>query len=301
MVRSALACGVVGFVLSAGLAPAQDQVPPLDPPSLVPPAAAPARSPVPARVPVTGPSSATSPSAAVPKPEQNHSLLLIPGVTAPAPPRPGMRPARPASPTVILDPPSPPSEPSTRNPTSPSTALPLGGRAPAPRDQLPLVLEAIPDDVTSEAGSEDLPTGRSAKPRPTGSNSPRLITDDLSPSSPSASSTSRPDRAQSRPSTTPFGRFLGPKGSAESTSSPSSSIAVEPRSDPADDAVRRRIEKQVEQTLGDRIRSVEVRVNGRTVVFRAQAVRFWQRRGVRRSLEALPLPSGYRGRVEMVD
>jgi hypothetical protein len=37
------------------------------------------------------------------------------------------------------------------------------------------------------------------------------------------------------------------------------------------------------------------------VVIRAQAARFWQRRGVRRSLETMPLPSGYRARVEMID
>ena len=99
-----------------------------------------------------------------------------------------------------------------------------------------------------------------------------------------------------------MGRFLGPRTSTETSSGPGSSITVESRSDPAAEAaVKRRIEKQVEQTLGDRVRSVEVRVTGRTVVFRAQATRFWQRRGVRRSLETLPLPAGYRGRVESVD
>jgi hypothetical protein len=37
------------------------------------------------------------------------------------------------------------------------------------------------------------------------------------------------------------------------------------------------------------------------VIFRAQASRFWYRRNVRRSLESMPLPSGYRAVVEGVD
>ncbi len=296
MVRSALACGLCGFVLSAGLALAQDQGPPLDPPSLVPPAQAPAPTQAPA--PATGPASATPPRAAAPGVEQNRSLLVIPGVTAPVPSRSGTRPARTPSPAVILDAPSSPSPLSPGNPTSTRAAVQPGGRAPAPRVQLPLTLEAIPDDAPSEPGSEDLPAGRSGTPRSPRSNSPRSISEDPSPAP--ASSASRP--AQSRGSTTVFGRFLGPMASTGGAAGPSSSITVEPRSDPAADAaVKRRIEKQVQQALGDRVRSVEVRVNGRTVVFRAQAARFWQRRGVRRSLETLPLPSGYRGRVEMVD
>ena len=99
-----------------------------------------------------------------------------------------------------------------------------------------------------------------------------------------------------------FGRLLGPTGSSDEPVGPRSSITVEPHSDPAADAaVKRRIEKQVQQAVGDRVRSVEIRVSGRSVVIRAQAARFWQRRGVRRSLETMPLPSGYRARVEMID
>ena len=99
-----------------------------------------------------------------------------------------------------------------------------------------------------------------------------------------------------------LGRFLGPSGSSKDAARPDSSITVEPRSDPAAEAVvKRRVEKQIQQSLGDRVRSVEVRVSGRSVVIRAQAARFWQRRSVRRSLESLQLPSGYRPRVEILD
>jgi len=99
-----------------------------------------------------------------------------------------------------------------------------------------------------------------------------------------------------------FGRILGPAAPREGSPSPRSSITVEPRSDPAAEAAaKKRIEKQVQQAVGDRVRSVEIRVSGRSVVIRAQAARFWQRRAVRRSLETMALPSGYRARVEMID
>jgi hypothetical protein len=99
-----------------------------------------------------------------------------------------------------------------------------------------------------------------------------------------------------------FGRMLSPRGSNEDIGEPPSSIRVEPRSDPAAEAaIKRRIENQIQQTVADRARSVEIRVSGRTVLIRAQAARFWQRRGLRRSLESMPMPAGYRSKVEMVD
>lgn len=95
-----------------------------------------------------------------------------------------------------------------------------------------------------------------------------------------------------------MGRSRGGTHPAE----PESSIAVEPRPDPAAAAiVKRRIEKQIQQSLGDRVRSVDVRVTGRNVLIRARAARFWQRRWVRRSLESLTIPSGYHPRVELID
>ena len=99
-----------------------------------------------------------------------------------------------------------------------------------------------------------------------------------------------------------LGRMLGSTGSAENPGSPNSSITVEPRSDPAADAVvKRRVEKQIQQSLGDRVRSVEVRVSGRNSSSCAQAARFWQRRNLRRSLESLAPPAGYKVRVEIAD
>jgi hypothetical protein len=90
--------------------------------------------------------------------------------------------------------------------------------------------------------------------------------------------------------------------SIEEKSGSGSSITVEPRSDPtAEAAIRSRVQKQIQQAVGDRVRSVEVRVSGRNVLIRAQAARFWQRRSVRRSLETMAMPSGYRARVEILD
>jgi hypothetical protein len=68
-----------------------------------------------------------------------------------------------------------------------------------------------------------------------------------------------------------------------------------------DAAVKRGIEKQIRETLGDRVRAVEVRVSGRNVLIVAAATRFWQRRAVRRSLETLPILEGYRARIELDD
>jgi hypothetical protein len=81
-----------------------------------------------------------------------------------------------------------------------------------------------------------------------------------------------------------------------------SSITVEPRTDPATDAaLKRRLEHQIHEAVGNRIRSVEVRVVGRDVAIRARTSRVWYHRNVRRTLEALPGLAGYHAKVEVVD
>jgi hypothetical protein len=67
----------------------------------------------------------------------------------------------------------------------------------------------------------------------------------------------------------------------------------------ADTAAKRRIERQIRETLGDRVRSFEVHITGRNVMIVAQPSRFWLRRSVRRSLETLPALQGYRARIEL--
>jgi hypothetical protein len=79
-------------------------------------------------------------------------------------------------------------------------------------------------------------------------------------------------------------------------------ISVQPRSDPAADAtLRRRLERQIQDAVGDRVRSVEVRVLDRNVVIRARVRSFLYRRGVRRALEGLPGISGYKTKIEVLD
>src|SRR5271166_3066377 len=301
MTRGVLAGGLSGLLFCAGLAVAQDQTPPLAPPALDPPSTGPASvtprprsasgsSSSPASMPTTKPAQAA--------PAESRPLLIIPGVTAPVPSRPGTRPNRPRSVvgTGSADSTAPAAPSTSRASSSPLTELPAAGRdsSMTGRAPIPLTLESIPDEPPAELGSERLPADRSAAPRPPRASSPRPL------SEPSAPAVSRPAPPPS--SSTMFGRLLGPTGSSDEPAGPRSSIIVEPRSDPAADAaVKRRIEKQVQQAVGDRVRSVEIRVSGRSVVIRAQPARFWQRRGVRRSLETMPLPSGYRARVEMIE
>src|SRR5271157_3878768 len=304
MTRGVLAGGLSGLLFCAGLAVAQDQAPPLTPPALDPPATAP--TPATPRLRSASASGSSSSSASSPTakpaeaaPAESRPLLVIPGVTAPVPSRPGTRPnrPRPVAGTGAAD---------STAPTAPSTSgasllppieeLPPVGHDPAltGRSPIPLTLQSIPDEPPAELGSERLPADRSAAPRPPRASSARPM------SEPSAPAVSRP--APPLSSSTMFGRLLGPSGSSDESAGSRSSITVEPRSDPAAEAAaKRRIEKQVQQAVGDRVRSVEVRVSGRSVVIRAQAARFWQRWGVRRSLETIPLPSGYRARVEMID
>jgi hypothetical protein len=77
-------------------------------------------------------------------------------------------------------------------------------------------------------------------------------------------------------------------------------ITVEPNTDPAADAaLKRRLEYQIRTAYGDHLKTLEVRVVGRNVSIHARALRFWQRRGLRRSLESLPSLAGLRKTIEV--
>jgi hypothetical protein len=78
------------------------------------------------------------------------------------------------------------------------------------------------------------------------------------------------------------------------------SISVEPRTDPAAEAaLKRRVDRQIRETLGNRLRSYEVRVEGSEVTITARTARFWQRRGVRNALESLPALTGYKATIRV--
>jgi hypothetical protein len=95
------------------------------------------------------------------------------------------------------------------------------------------------------------------------------------------------------------GRWVNPFA-AKPVGDDGSDIRAEPRSDPAADAaLKRRIEKQAVAAVGDRVRSVDVRVVGRSIAIQAHGTRLFQRRAVKKSLEGLPGLSGYRAVVEV--
>jgi len=97
-----------------------------------------------------------------------------------------------------------------------------------------------------------------------------------------------------------FGGFAAPRDRDEPEFD--SGIKVEPRSDPAADAsLKRKLEARVKDAVGNRAEDIEVRVVDRNVVIKARVDRFWNRRGVRRTIENLPALSGYKARVEIDD
>ncbi len=109
------------------------------------------------------------------------------------------------------------------------------------------------------------------------------------------------------PRPSPSGRRRGLFGSSPAArnrenSGPGSLIKVDPRSDPAADAsLKRKLEAKVKDAVGSRAEDIEVRVVDRNVVIKAKVDRFWNRRGVRRTIENLPALSGYKARVEIDD
>ncbi len=231
-----------------------------------PPLSPPALEPPPAAsspLPSAGPAS---------KPAARRPFLVIPGVNAPA-----AFSGR-AAPSPAVD-----SEPNSAIPPPLAGPEPAGRLEPiAPTVTMPLTLEPIPEnDETDDPPRAKAPV--SARPR-------------------TAAAASTPVGSEAAPRAFPgsvLGRLLGFDDGRDDVKS---AVSIESKSDPAvDAAVKRRIEKAVKESLGDRASEVEVRVQGRNVLIRARASRFWHRRGVRRSLDSLQLPSGYHGRSELID
>jgi hypothetical protein len=104
-----------------------------------------------------------------------------------------------------------------------------------------------------------------------------------------------------------FGRLWGtatpnPSRNESRRPQPKTQVKEDPKPDPTTDAVaKKKIEREIHDALGDRLRSAEVRVSGRNVLIVAKASRFWQKRIVRRALETLPGLAGYRARVDIID
>ncbi len=219
------------------------------------------------------------PSLPDPKKPAQSAVLAIPGLTvAPRTSRPsGLPPLEPIGPA---DPESaaPLQGPVEMRPSGPVRTQPVnpGNRG--------LTLEPSPMD------SSDPLQGEGARPRTV---RPRRDEDDLD------------EAPENEPSKR---RFLDRFSTAPARSAPPRTrgrdgvIAFEPRNDPAADAeFKRRIEKQVRQVGGDRLKTFDVKVVGKKVTIKAKANHFWQRRSLKHSIETLPALVGSRAQIDVVN
>ena len=290
-----------GVILwASGLALAQDP-PPLEGPA-----------PQPERPAATAPPSRPSSLLSNPSlpgtnaPARARPVLAIPGVTAPS------QRSGPASRPKIPQ----PSRPSTSNIPAPGAGAPslaspgaLGSPFSSDRGTPVRSAPVEPSRDSIELTLEPLDPDPALDQKHPGSTSPR----GTSVRAPVSTPAEERERASSGSRTAPWrmpgmlGRVLGqPPPRRPRDPSRSREAALEPgakdRSEPETDAVvKRRIEQQVESTLGDRVQSVEVRVSGRNVLIVARATRFWQKRGIRRALESLPALTGFRARIDLDD
>ena len=216
--------------------------------------------------PVADPSEAQPLPIQPPKVPENRPILVVPGINTP-------RLARPIRQSIPI--------PVPRSSRSSAAATGAARTQPPPRTRTtpPTIhLETIPD----EPGQRER-TGSSAArdPRP---------------------STAKPIEPMPRRAPGFLGRMIPPVAPYRGGSDLRDAVTVEPRTDPAADAaLKRRIERQIQESLGGRLRSAEVRVIGRQVLIRARPARFWQRRAVRSGLEAMPGLNGYKVDIQLVD
>ena len=228
------------------------------------------------------------------------------------------QPTRPATPRPAVNAPgrravlavpggmSTPSRPSAAPEPSTTPLEPISGEL-----SLEAPIEMRPDPAPARARSSTVP-GRSSRPlvlesSPMGDSIPLD-----EPSSPSNPSTKRPTTSRPQPTPAParrsrlFGLLpaqpIAPAPSASRALTPGRSSSEDLRDDPAaESALKRRVERQAREAVGDRVQSVEVRVIGKDVAIRAHGVRFYQKRAVRKSLESLPALSGLRSVIEVGD
>lgn len=259
--RRTVLTGVLGLLLAGPVSIGTAD----DPPALTPPAD------------LTKPVEAPSP------PPDNPPPRVVPAPripsTAPKPVIPSLEPIESEESAPAL------AGPAEMSGADPATGPRFSTEVPSRAGSQPLSLEAVPfDELDPDAKPGARP--RTGASRPTG---PRDSIDTNPPPAPRRSRL--------------FGWLQPPSYLRDRRSSDGGdSIEVEPRSDPAADAaLKRRIERQVRDSVGDRLRSLDVSVVDRNVTIKARVDRFWHRRNVRRTLENLPGLSGYRTRIDVID
>ncbi len=253
--------------------------PELSPPSEMkiiskPSTASPAPPPVSARPPATAP--------------RGRATLAIPGLTTPT-----------ARPSVPVEGPkaatgSGPGELSLDAPIEMkplSDAIPINPGTSPSRSARPIVLESSPIEEPAPLGGATTRTNPPTRkpttpPQPVQAPArrPRLFGFLAGPAAPPARS----------PSTAP---------PASRTTTPGRAVAADTlRDDPAvESALKRRIERQAREVVGNRARSVEVKVEGKEAVVQVAGVKLFQKRAVRKQLEGIPALSGLRSTIEVVD
>ncbi|WP_435021448.1 hypothetical protein TA3x_002379 [Tundrisphaera sp. TA3] len=222
------------------------------------------------------PDAAPLPGPADAPPIRQGPVLALPGISTP--PR-GAAPA-PAADLML-----------------PDLDAPIGmSNAPAPaRAAEPTIIETMPFEPAAPIDERPTTPRSSARATPTASTS-----------GPTRSATPPPPARRpwwfgnARPGTAPTPASA--PGRAAVASGGSMANPSEPKNDPAADTLlRRKIERQARALVGNRARSLEVRVVGKQVAIEARGVGIFQKRAVRRSLESMPSLSGLRSSVVVLD
>ncbi len=244
----------------------------------------------------------STPATPPPAPTTGPAVLALPGITAPASPRPSttLSPLT-SSPTDLTDGDDLKLDAPREMRGTPSQVTPLPRVSPAPanrRSQRPLTLEHTDED-------------------------PLPIDNPAVKSSPDTKRSSTINRIEPQPAaplqkrTRFFGLLPGPAASPtvtnNATANSGSAMTGKPNASgrsiveensvetSAEATLKRRIEKQAREAIGDRARSIEVRVVGKSAVVQARGVKLFQKRNVRKSLEGIPALTGLRSTIEVVD
>jgi len=265
-VRSLTLAGLVSVGAVAGDDKGDGDLPDLSPPTemkIISRPMDPAPAPIPTSQPIPSPKPAR-PSA------PGRAVLAIPGLTSP--------PTRSLSPVPTPKPSTDPTPgdlsleaPIEMRPTP--EALPGRPTANSSRSSLPLILESSTDNTPSHPARKPATTQTSPMPMKR-----RGLFGVL------GGSTTAPTVA---PSTAPR------------VATPGRALAAE---DPeAESALKRRIERQAREVVGNRARSVEVKLDGKEAVVRVSEVKLFQKRAIRKQLEGIPALSGLRSTIEILD
>ncbi len=209
-------------------------------------------------------------------------LLVIPGVTAPA--------SNPTRPSAGASPRS--RQPRTQTPPLTGPTDPMLDRRGVVQSRVePRVTVEPPIPLTLEP-IEDLPADEPHPASPRTGNGANRVTRPT-PSQPPA-----PPRGF-------FARLFGIPAPAErprpttppiEPSRPLSRAGAGTPDDPG-----RALEREIQKTLGDRARSIEVRVSGKNALVVVKPTRFWQKRAIRATLEAMPSLARYHARIDVLD